>query len=326
MPILSYIKRKTTETLEIYWILARVMVPIILVTELLSRLGVIEAVAPAFGPVMGLLGLPPELGLAWLTGLLVGLWGAIPIIFALVPVAELTTADVTVFSSLLLIAHALPLEQKIIQKAGPGMILTMLLRAGGGLLYAFLLHALLSATGWLSAPVNPVWIPMEAAGGWTDVLTGLLETMVAMLAILLALSFGLDLLKRSGLLDLLITAMAPLLQLAGIRREAGHLAAVGLFLGITYGGGLLIREARSGAVSPRQVFLTCVFMGFAHSVIEDTLLMMAIGADAWGVLAGRVAFAVLATAAIAGVVRALPDATFFTWAFRNRKAAGETGK
>ncbi len=316
MPVLKAAFRKTLETLEIYWVLARIMVPITIMTELLSRMGVIEAFAPAFAPVMGLVGLPPELGLAWLSGMLVGIWGAVPLVFVLVPVSSLSVADVTVFSALLLFAHALPIEQKIIQQAGPRMITTTLLRVLGGLLYAFLLHRLLAATGWLSSPVNPTWIPMSATPEWTAFFKGLLETMLSMLAILLALSWGLEILRITGFLKLVMKALAPLLRLAGIRGEAGHLTAIGLFLGVSYGGGLLIREARSGAVSLRQVFVSCVFMGFAHSVIEDTLIVVALGADIGGVLGGRLVFAVVATAAIAGVLRTVSDETFFTWAFR----------
>ena len=322
MSVLKAAFRKTLETLEIYWVLIRIMVPITIMTELLSRMGVIEAVAPAFAPVMGLVGLPPELGLAWLSGMLVGIWGAVPLVFVLVPVSSLSVADVTVFSALLLFAHALPIEQKIIQQAGPRMITTTLLRVLGGLLYAFLLHRLLAATGWLSSPVNPTWIPMSATPEWTAFFKGLLETMLSMLVILLALSWGLEILRITGFLKLVMKALAPLLRLAGIRGEAGHFTAIGLFLGVSYGGGLLIREARSGAVSPRQVLVSCVFMGFAHSVIEDTLIVMALGADIGGVLGGRLVFAVVATAAIAGVLRTVSDETFFTWAFRapNRHA------
>jgi hypothetical protein len=57
-------------------------------------------------------------------------------------------------------------------------------------------------------------------------------------------------------------------------------------------------------------------MGFAHSVIEDTLIVMALGADVGGVLVGRLAFAVAATAAIAGILRIVSDEAFFTWTFR----------
>lgn len=322
MPFLKPVLQKTQETLEIYWVLVKITVPVAVLTELLSRMGAIEAIAPVFKPVMSLVGLPPELGLAWLTAVLVGIWGAVPLLFTLVPASSLSVADVTVFSAMILFAHALPIEQKIIQKAGPGMIASTVLRLAGGLLYAFLLHRVLLATGWLSAPVAPTWIPMGATPDWATYFLGLGETLVWMFVILLALSLGLEILKVTGALKLMMTALAPLLRIAGIRGEAGHLTAVGLFLGISYGAGLLIREARSGAVSPRQIFLSCVFMGFAHSVIEDTLIVISLGADVYGVLVGRLVFAVAATAVIAAVLGRLSDETFFARMFRpqGRKA------
>ncbi len=316
MPLLMPVWRKTRETLEIYWVLVRITVPIAILTELLSRMGAIEAVAPVFAPVMNLIGLPPELGLAWLTGMLVGIWGAVPLVFTLVPVSSLSVADVTVFSALILFAHGLPIEQKIIEKAGPGVIATTLLRIGGGLLYAFLLHHFLEVTGWLSAPVNPVWTAMGATPDWADYFWGLGETMLSMLFILLVLSFGLEILRLTGVLALMMKALSPVLRLAGIRGEAEHLTAIGLFLGISYGAGLLIREAQSGAISPRQVFLSCVFMGFAHSVIEDTIVVMSLGADIYGVLVGRLVFAIVATAAIAALLHRLSDEVFFARMFR----------
>ncbi|GMB82979.1 nucleoside recognition domain-containing protein [Shinella zoogloeoides] len=315
--------RKTRETLDIYWVLVRITVPIALLTELLSRMGVIEAITPAFAPVMNLVGLPPELGLAWLTGVLIGIWGAVPLIFTLVPLSSLSVADVTIFSALILFAHALPIEQKIIQQAGPDMIVTTILRLAGGLLYGFLLHQIFSVTGWLSEPVDPAWIPISATPDWIEYLWGLAETMVWMFIILVTLSWGLDILKATGILGLLMKALSPVLRLAGIRGEAEHLTAVGLFLGISYGAGLLIREAQSGAVSPRQIFLSCVFMGFAHSVIEDTLIVLALGADIYSVLAGRVVFAVVATAVIAALLSNLSDRTFFTRMFRRNPIRAE---
>ncbi|MBW9054959.1 nucleoside recognition domain-containing protein [Rhizobium mesosinicum] len=316
MPFLSFIRRNTAQTLAIYWVIARITVPIAVITELLSRMGAVKAVAPAFAPVMNLVGLPPELGLAWLTGMLVGIWGAVPLVFTLVPVSSLSVADVTVFSALILFAHGLPIEQKIIQKAGPGMIATTVLRVAGGLLYAFMLHHVLSATGWLSAPVAPVWLPMSATPDWAGYIGGLAETMAWMLVILVTLSWALEILKATGLMELMMKALSPVLRLAGISGEAGHLTAIGLFLGISYGAGLLIREAQSGAVLPRQIFLSCVFMGFAHSVIEDTIVVMSLGANLHGVLTGRLVFAVAACAAIAALLRRLPDKPFFAQMFR----------
>jgi spore maturation protein SpmB len=316
MAVISAALRHVRATLDIYWTLVRIMAPIAIAAEVLSRLGVIKAVTPVFTPIMGYVGLPSELGLAWLTGILVGIWGAVPLIFALVPASSLSGADITVLSALLLFAHGLPMEQKIIQLAGPGMVATTLLRVLGGLLYAFLLHRLFAATGWLSSPVNPAWLPIDATHDWITFARGLIATMVTMLVALVVLSWGLELLKVTGLLDLIMKAISPSLRLAGIQREVEHLTAIGLLLGISYGGGLLIRESRSAAISPRQIFLSCIFMGFAHSVIEDTLLVVSLGADLTAVLLGRLIFAVAATAAIAGLLQIVSDNNFFAWAFR----------
>jgi spore maturation protein SpmB len=199
------------------------------------------------------------------------------------------------------------------------MVLTISLRIGGGMLYAFLLHQVLAATGWLSAAADPAWIPMGSVTGWPDFFFGLVEALATMFCVLIGLVFALDILERSGVMALMMKTLSPILRLAGIRREAEQFASVGLFLGISYGGGLLIREARSGTVPPRDIFVACIFMGFSHSIIEDTVVVMTIGADFTGVFVGRLLFTVVATAVIALLIRSVRDETFFAWMFRGAR-------
>lgn len=327
----GFFRRKTLDLLRVYISLAKLIIPVALLTEALSRLGVIAAIAPLFDPVMSFYGLPPELGLAWLTGILIGLWGAITLIFTLVPASDLSVADITIFSALLLFVHALPIEQGIIRRAGPGLLATTLIRVGGGMIYAALLHAISAATGWLQRPLHGMWQPMSQTQGWGGFLLGLAEAMGWMLVVLLVLGWAMELLRVTGIMDLLGRLIDPVLRLAGIGREARHFAVIGTLLGVAYGGGLMIAEARSGRIPPRQIFAACVFMGFSHSLIEDTAIVMALGADGLAVLWGRLLFAILATALIMRVVDRLPPALFSIWCFPgagsavSRETAGADG-
>ncbi|MFV0302960.1 MAG: nucleoside recognition domain-containing protein [Paracoccus sp. (in: a-proteobacteria)] len=310
MPISRFILTRTLSYLQLYWILARLIVPVAILTEALSRLGVIRAIAPAFGPVMAIYDLPPELGLAWLTGLLIGIWGAIPLIFALVPAGDLTVADITILSSLLLFAHALPVEQGILRRTGARLVTTTLIRVGGGMVYAGILYQISAATGWMQTPIDAVWTPMAGVEGWAGFLIGLAETMGWMLVVLLALAWGIEILRLTGVMDMLNRVVDPVLRLAGISGEARQFAVIGALLGISYGGGMMIREAQSGLIPPRQIVAACVFMGFSHAIIEDTAIVMAIGANGWAVGVGRLVFAIAATALVVRLLNRMPERWF----------------
>lgn len=307
MPLQTRFYRKTLETLAVYRELVVIMVPIAVATQALAELGVIRAVSPWLAPAMQLFGLPPELALAWLTGLLVGMWGGVVVLLTLVPSMALSSADMTVFCCLLLVAHAIPVEQRIVARAGPSFWATSALRVAGAMAFAALLHQLFSATGWLSQPIAPVWTPVAGEGGWAGFAYGTAKTLVVMLAILLVLSWAMELLRAVGILDLLYKALAPLFRLVGLRQEALPFTTVGLLLGISYGSGLMLAEVRRQPIEPRQIFLASVFMGFAHSLIEDTLVVVALGADLTTVLFGRLAFAIVATAAVAFVLDRFSD-------------------
>nr|WP_255720467.1 nucleoside recognition domain-containing protein [Acuticoccus kalidii] len=303
--------------------MVRIIIPIAVLARALTEVGAIEAVAPYLSGLMGTFGLPPELAIAWLTGLLVGIWAGVTVVFTVLPPGALTEADMTVFAALILFAHALPVEQRIIQKAGPGIIATTAIRLVGGMLFALILHRIFVATGWLATPIEPIWLPDGEPAGWFAFVVGLGQTLLSMFVILFALTFAIEGLKHVGAMAYVDRALSPLFRLIGIGREAASFTTIGMLLGVAFGGGLLIREARRGNIPPRQIFLSCVFMGLAHGIIEDTIVVVAAGADLVSVLFGRIVFAGVATALIGLSLAATSDATFYRRLFRVRPSAGE---
>jgi len=58
------------------------------------------------------------------------------------------------------------------------------------------------------------------------------------------------------------------------------------------------------------VFFSLALMSLCHSLIEDTLLMTALGGHVSGVLLGRLLFALVVTALLVKAVGLLPEGAF----------------
>ena len=84
-------------------------------------------------------------------------------------------------------------------------------------------------------------------------------------------------------------------------------------LGLTYGGGLLIREANKGILSQREIFGAISLIAICHSLIEDTLLVMLLGADISGALYLRLVFAFIVVGVGMRLIARLSDAVFYRY-------------
>ena len=64
-----------------------------------------------------------------------------------------------------------------------------------------------------------------------------------------------------------------------ISPKAAFPMIVGLFVGVTYGAAVIIEYTRQGSLSKRDMMLCGVFLAINHSMIEDNLLLGALGAN-----------------------------------------------
>ncbi|MCB1886021.1 MAG: hypothetical protein KDH20_00320 [Rhodocyclaceae bacterium] len=287
---------------RVYWQLLRLMVPTLLVVKGLDMLGATVWLGRLLGPLMGLVGLPEATGLVWAAVLLTNLYTGLALLFPLLPELDLSVAQGTVLGVLMLVAHSLPVEAGIARAAGVPWPVTVALRFGGALLLGALLDQAYRAGGWLQQPLAPAWSPPAPATTLAGWLGEQALTLVGILFVLLALMAALRALRALGVEQGMHWLLAPLLRAIGLGRSAASLTVVGVTLGITFGAGLLLQETRSGQLTRREVWLAMGFLGLAHSLIEDTLLVLLIGADLSGILWARLAFAML----VIGLLARLP--------------------
>jgi hypothetical protein len=285
-----------------------VMIPVVVGVKVLQELGAVPWLALPLSPLMALTGLPPEMGLVWATALLNNIYSAI-IVFLTLDTHALTQAQVTVLATLILVAHNLPVELGIARKSGARLRFQFLARFLGAMLLGMLLNAAYSATGTLQGPALVLFARPEAGASpslWLWAL-GESQKLVTIALIVTALMACMRLLTAVGAIALLNRLLRPVLALIGIGPAASGLTVAGLTLGLAYGGGLIIHEAKSGHVDKRDVFFSLTLMGLCHSVIEDTLLMVMLGAHLSGILWARLLFALAATALLVkGTARLAP--------------------
>ena len=123
----------------------------------------------------------------------------------------------------------------------------------------------------------------------------------------------------TGLMQLLKKGLKPLLASLGISESVIPITLIGITSGILYGGGLMIEEAKKHQLSGKEVFFALSLMGLCHSLIEDSILMMLMGAHWTGVFVFRILFALIITKLIVILSEKLSD-TQFQKLFLNRNS------
>jgi len=289
--------------------LFKIMIPVLILVKVLQELGLIKYLAWPLEPIMGALGLPAEMGLVWATTLINNIYTGMIVLASFTGDAPLTAAQATVLGVLMLLAHGLPIETAIADRSGARFLFQCFVRMLGAFVLAWLLHQIYSATDTLSGPAPMLFQSDPSAGNgsiaaWA---LGQVQNLASIFCIIFTLITIMRVLSAIGAIDLLNRILRPVLDLIGIGPKASAITVIGLTMGLSYGGGLIISEARNGTLGKEDVFYSLTFMGLCHSLIEDTLLIVLIGGHLSGVLWGRLLFAVLAMAAIVQIVRRIPE-------------------
>ncbi|MDD6088185.1 MAG: nucleoside recognition protein [Desulfovibrionaceae bacterium] len=272
--------------------LFKILIPITITLKILTELDWIQYTALPLEPVMSFLGLPAALGLAWATGIMLNIYSSLFVFISLMPsLPPLSVEQVTVFGLLNLIAHSLILEGRIASACNVSFWPQVLTRFVTAVAAGFFLHTICTAFGfWQDAAV----IAFHPEVRETSLLFWIwdqIQNYLAVFFVIFMLMIVQRILKYFHVTDFLSKLLKPVLLIIGTSPAAASIMIYGIVMGLLYGSGIIINEARKGSLSAHDTFAVMTFMGIAHSLIEDTLVISLLGGSLIGLLLFRLAVA-----------------------------------
>lgn len=253
--------------------LLKIIVPVSLAVSLLNFSGVLPWLAQFLQPMMGLLGLRGEAALVFVSSILLNNYSAIAVIQTL----EFTGREVSIMAVMCLIAHNMIVETAVMKKAGSSVLKMVTLRIGMAITAAFILNLIMPATIELAyqttvAAAETSFLPF--------LLNWLLDTGLLVLKIVIFV-FGLMLLQRAldefRITHMLSRFFAPLMRVFGLSKDSSLLWIVINTLGYAYGAAVIMDQVQGGGMKKQDADLFNHHAAVSHSLLEDTLLWLAMG-------------------------------------------------
>jgi hypothetical protein len=134
------VKKGLKKSLQLLWLLAKIIIPVSCLVALLDYYGLIENISSFFTPAMALFGLPGEATIALLLSFFVSFYAAMGVITAL----TLNPQQITVLAVMIGICHELPVETVICSYTGLRVPVSALLRIVTALFAGLILNLVYS--------------------------------------------------------------------------------------------------------------------------------------------------------------------------------------
>ncbi len=113
--------------------------------------------------------------------------------------------------------------------------------------------------------------------GW-EILKNSLILVVELGLIITSIMIAVEFMQEYKVLHRLTALASPVTRLLKLP-QAGNLPLLaGTFLGISYGAAVIIDSGRSGYLDTDEIYLINLFLVICHSLVEDTIIWMALGA------------------------------------------------
>jgi hypothetical protein len=281
------------ESSKIFWVLFKVILPIVIIIRLLELTGAIPYLSKFLEPLTSFIGIDGSLGLVWMAAILVNIYAGMAAFASLQSIFDYTVAETTILGLIILIAHSLPIEVAIARKSRVSGLFNLLFRfinaviAGKILNYIFIKFDLFNEKNQ-----SILEIPEKITSNLDWLILQSKNFFIIFLIIFLIIS-TINILKFIGLWQFIINILRIPLSYLGMSEKVANIILIGLTLGISFGGGFLIEESKKNNISKKDILLSLSFLSLCHSIIEDTILILLLGSHISGILFFRVFYTII---------------------------------
>lgn len=272
--------------------LMKIVIPMSFLTAVLAWTGWLVHLDFLLAPLMGFMGLPSMAALPILIGGLTGIYGGI----AAMAVLPFTVPEMTLLANFLLISHNLIQEGVIQAKSGLNPVKATLFRIFAAVATVWAMTFFIETDPSASARAGALAASTQAFHLMVyDWAVSMLTLSAKIFFIIMAILTLLEIAKSMGWVMPVVRALSPFLRVLGLSEKVGILWMTAVIFGLTYGGAVIVEEARQGNISKEELEELQLSIGINHSMVEDPVLFLAFGISAFWLWVPRLITAMAAT-------------------------------
>jgi len=261
------------------WLVLKLIIPLYILADILLYFDILKYISFVFEPITTLLDLPKEAALGIAAGMLFNLYAGIAFLAPL----GLNGYEWTILATFLGVAHSLIVENAVMKKLGISHIYSLFLRIS---------MAFISVIPITLMPKDFFNDVTELKNSTTSIVhNNFLDMLQDSFIGATVLSFKVIILVTLIIFLMNYLKSTKIMQEYKKKVNSSFSILAGLILGITYGAGILIHEAKSGNLNKVDIFYIATFLMICHSLVEDVLLFVIFGANGWLVISIRLVMA-----------------------------------
>ena len=207
----------------------------------------------------------------------------------------ITLREATILAVMCLVSHNLPVECSVAHKTGSPFGRIVAFRIAMSFVSAIVLNWLLPQS---NVPFSFMSMGGAEATTWGMLflqwLTSSVTLVVTIVLIVTALMILQRVLEEFGWMHRTAHILSPLMRFFGLPSGCSLLWLTGNIVGMAYGAAIMIDEVENGRLTRSEANLVNHHLGVSHSLLEDTMLFVAMGISFWWIFLTRLALAMVA--------------------------------